>query len=551
MRAPSLQPLLRVLFLLALSGSTLPCRAYTYIQVGVDSNFLIDGNRVLFAQADRSLTVLALDSGEVLQRDKSRDYSGTLLRTSHGLLVLNSSAIALLNATNFNVLWEIKPQLEPDVADDRLVSCDGDGKVECRSLSDGRVRWTYDLTGALEIVAAAGRVLVHHSAVYEEGTAPAIALLDLDSGKELFRKAPPFGTNWASAFFDGTNLYVETGPFSGKRSDYKPEWLAIWNTRGEEIGAIPIPAELRDKVRYRQLFDLDGKTFWQGRVYANRQSIPYEKQSGPITISEKTNGIWKTFQSDYDLGDGISFVERVKDLSTTNATAYAMEIEWRAPTNNWKGVLTYLVDRGRIAAIATANGKLLVGTDLGHVECINAANGESLWLYLFPTLHRTMSSSAQGRPPTMSEAAAIFRQENRRDPDSGLQIVGGNTSRPRVVTDPEPVDPFRRLPYYVAAAWSGAAIPLVILFALHVAPRTRQWGSGTLGLSAAWLTFLLYCGYVFFGRISPGSSLALKISIAIALALLFGHTLYAYQCGRRFQGTVLALIFAGVVLFML
>ena len=273
MRAPPFKPLLRFLFLLALGGSTLLCSAYTYIQVGVDSNFLIDGNRVLFAQSDRSLTVLALDTGEVLQREKNRDYSGTLMRTDRGVLVVNSSVIALLNPTNFSVLWEIGSQYEPNVIDDRLVSYSGSGLVECRGLNDGQVRWSCELPGTLEIVAAAGKVLLHHSAVYEEGSAPATALLDLDRGKELFRKTPPFGTNWASAFFDGTNIYVETGPFNGKRSDYKPEWLAIWNTRGEEIGSIPIPAELRDRVRYRQLFDLDGKTFWQGRVYANRQSI--------------------------------------------------------------------------------------------------------------------------------------------------------------------------------------------------------------------------------------------------------------------------------------
>lgn len=36
----------------------LACSAYTSIEVGIDSNLLIDGDRVLFAQSDGSLTAL-------------------------------------------------------------------------------------------------------------------------------------------------------------------------------------------------------------------------------------------------------------------------------------------------------------------------------------------------------------------------------------------------------------------------------------------------------------------------------------------------------------
>src|SRR5262249_40644191 len=62
---------LKILLVANISWS---CCAYTYVQSGVDSNFLIDDKRLIFAQADGSLTVLALDNGQVLRREKSRHF---------------------------------------------------------------------------------------------------------------------------------------------------------------------------------------------------------------------------------------------------------------------------------------------------------------------------------------------------------------------------------------------------------------------------------------------------------------------------------------------
>src|ERR1041385_566267 len=237
MRVPRFEITRELLVLLALAGLPQFAAAYTYLQVGVDSNFLVDDRRVIFAQADRSLTVLALDNGKVLRREKSRDYSGTFQRTGHGILLFGSDRITMLDPMNFTTRWETPFHSAPNVIGNDLVSYDGNGRVQCRGLADGRVRWSYHLPGALQVVAASGAVLVHHGAIYDEEFPAATALVDLQTGNELFRKGPPFGTNWASMYFDGTNIYAEVGPYDEKRSNYKPDRLAVWNRGGEEINS--------------------------------------------------------------------------------------------------------------------------------------------------------------------------------------------------------------------------------------------------------------------------------------------------------------------------
>jgi hypothetical protein len=223
-----------------------------------------------------------------------------------------------------------------------------------------------------------------------------------------------------------------------------------------------------------------------------------------------------------------------------------MEVELRAPTNHWLGILPYLHDRGRITAVARTEGSILVGTDFGQVECIDAATGESRWLYVFPTLHRTLSSSSRGRPPTLSEAAAIFKKENGTPPISGIHIIIGKAGAPRVILDPEPVEPYVNLPIELAAAWSGAGIPVLVLLLAHKRPRTGRWESNALGSLAAWLTFLLVCLYPFLGRVSPGSSLALRIAIAAGFACGLGNAVISFRRGQRTEAAVLTVTFAAL-----
>jgi hypothetical protein len=309
---------------------------------------------------------------------------------------------------------------------------------------------------------------------------------------------------------------------------------------------------MQDAVRNGDLFELDGMTFWKGRVYPGRQHIPYEQLGTLRTTGGQTNNASKVVESAYDFGGGETFIERARLIAGTNApeTAYAMEIELRGATNRWIGILPYLLDRGRISAIGKAGGRILIGTDLGQVECVDAATGESLWLYRFPTLRRTISSSSQGLPPTLVEAAASFRADNGHPATLGIQIVNGKAGKPRLISDPSPIDPYHDLRLKLAAAWAGAALPFAILVLLHVLPRTRRLDSGILGSIAAWITFLVLCCFLFFGRVSATSSIALIVSLVTGLVLGLINAGRSYNRGEWGEAAIILTIFIAIGLFL-
>ena len=120
---------MKIFLLLALGCSAFSCAGYTYVQAGVESNFLIDNERVLFAQSDGSLTGLSLGSGDVLFRNKTRDFSGSFQRIPQGILLFSSQSIALLDPIHFTTEWETSSHFDPNITDQELVTYDGNGHV--------------------------------------------------------------------------------------------------------------------------------------------------------------------------------------------------------------------------------------------------------------------------------------------------------------------------------------------------------------------------------------------------------------------------------------
>ncbi len=77
--------------------------------------------------------------------------------------------------------------------------------------------------------------------------------------------------------------------------------------------------------------------------------------------------------------------------------------------HKWTGTLPYLPSPGIVFAVGSTADRIVLGSNLGHVECLDAATGKSLWMYLFPTIRHTMSYSSRGLPPYMATAAAIHK----------------------------------------------------------------------------------------------------------------------------------------------
>src|SRR5579863_3314686 len=144
------------------------CTAYTFIEAGIESNFLVDNDHLFFSQSDDSLTVLKLSTGEVLRRDKSRNFSGTLFLASNGIVVVGYSAVTLLDRNDFKVLWRVEPAYNSIVTNDLLVSDNGNGLVQCRNLVTERLNWSYDLPGAVEFVVDKEEVFINRAAMFDE-----------------------------------------------------------------------------------------------------------------------------------------------------------------------------------------------------------------------------------------------------------------------------------------------------------------------------------------------------------------------------------------------
>ena len=527
MRLPQTKPAVRLL--LAWLTIVLPAAslAFTFRQVGVDSNLLIDDGRVFFAQADRSLTGLQLDNGKVLYRKTDRDYSGTLKRIPAGIIVLNYGTISLLDATNLSLKWQTTFHYDPNVISDHLVSYDGNGLVQCMQLHDGRVLWTFDLPGALEVVAKMDKVLVHRAATFEPAVQTTTVLLDLATGKELLRKTPPAGIHWESVFFDGTNIFVQSGEFTTKRADYIPRGLNVWDLSGTEIRFI----EFKEIPKGNAYFNLDDKTFYRGHVYASRRDINPENRGFLAATRQTTNGSVEIFETEHEVGDGFRYFERTR-YSRSNGPDSHYEFGIIANQTNHVGTFPYLNRRGHTAAVSQAKGEfLLIGSNLGHVECIDVQTGASRWLYAFPTIRHTMSYSSHGLPPMFADAAEAFRRENENPPKHGFQLLAAAPATTRLILDPKPFNPYSKLWLYLLSAWGGVVVVAVALLT-QLSPNSRTWRPDSKPVLLLAVIAVLFVLLLFFGRVSLGSAIAMRVAMVLAFACALANCFNNFRQGR-------------------
>ena len=525
--------------------------AYMFMHVGVDSNFLADQARVFFVQADGSLTVLRLETGEVVTRKKGSFFRATLRRVKSGILLSTHERIALLNPDTLEQVWETRLSYAPNVVDNRLVSYDGNGLIECRDMQNGSALWSYNLPGALEIVAQDEKVLIHRAATY--GGLPTTVLLDLITGKELFRKEPPANIHYGSVFFDGTNIYLTTGSFTNKRSDAKLDKLTVWNVSGADVEVLPVPPEPRDGFGYRTSIALDGKIFAQGRVWPSetRDGEPESRIGGGRAPSETAiTGGGERIGWEFPLSDGTLKILATESQGQRDIELQPVRIRLNTAGARWQGALEYLRDGGAVTVVGEAGGKILLGTNLGHVECVDKVSGKSQWVYVFPTLRHTMSYSSHGMPPTMATAARIYRRENeRRPPPTGLQVDGAAPNIPTVVYDPSPANPFKNLPLYLAYVWSGAIIPSLFLIWSCVSVRSLRYDVRIFGFFSACVLVGLTLLFFEFGRVSVSSSIALRLSMIVAFGAGFVFTRQLYVRRNWASAILLGLVLtAGAVL---
>jgi len=258
---------------------------------GVNSNFLIERNRVCFAQSDLSLTLLNLETGAVLARaDKEDDYGShiSLYSVQAGILAAGDRVLRLLDRETLKEIWRVSDTCIDvrDVRDDRAISIDGGRQIVCRSLTSRKTLWTYAISGYCGIVEIEKeRVLLYRAATVEPETSPEVVLLEQRTGQELWRRNPPPGLHFLGAYFDGQQIHVAAGQLptnSGKKGSSTGEsrvvpfeMVQVWDLSGNLIQTIPAPPELRERsFDSEAAFRVANRYYAHGRIWATADAVP-------------------------------------------------------------------------------------------------------------------------------------------------------------------------------------------------------------------------------------------------------------------------------------
>jgi outer membrane protein assembly factor BamB len=525
-----------------------PAFCHTYVQVGVNSNFLVYDGKVAFAQSDGTLTVINLETGDVVARKKNIYYDGTLKINDIGIFVTTYSTFSVLNKNNLEIVWQANDTHAKFIEGDKLVTCDGNGLVKCRDLISGKTLWSYDLPGALQLVFEKGKILIFMEAVYDGPKVnPAVVLLDLVTGKELLHRTTPAKVHFMGVFFDGDKIYLQSGQYEGEHiPTAKFERLIVWDLEGNELESTPVTGGELKMFVDENGFEFGGKFFSFGShgVWKSKDNIPSWQEGRGKEVKDNTSEDNK--KTIFNFGDAnvIITVPVGFSRSTEPSLENKVQVVLKSEKNNWQGFLSYLKYPGKVVSVELTDSLLLLGTDFGHVEAVDLKTGQSKWMYIFPTKRQTMSYSSYGMPPMMASAAKTYERENEhKKPESGLVLVGSNKpSSPKVTFDPEPAsNPYGMLTLYLVIAWSGILIPIGISgFMVWYAKKYNfdVRASSIITILVALVAFVMFFNY---GRVSIPTAFGFKGSITVPLIVAIYFGIRTIKENHR--------IFGGLVLF--
>jgi outer membrane protein assembly factor BamB len=533
--------------------------AYSSTQVALDSNLLVDGDRVIFAQGTGSLTVLDLETGKVLLRKRPKEgfsFSGRLENSAHGVLMLSYDRIFLLDRSTFDPVWQARKCYDTAVDGEYLVSHDGDHTVTCRIAQSGKVCWTVDLEGGWHVVAAKGKALVAATDVLNGRSA--LLLLDLQTGRKLARKDAPSGARWLQAYFDGDRIFVVDNE-SSEPYVRQPGTIMTLDLQGNTVA----------KVRYssHEIMPITNE-HWNGCsifIWNDKYFAP-NGQVRPLSANESKELIESPKQNEFNpilLASGTFGERQCQDVNGETGELLHMML----PKGSWKAYAPYLGQQGRMVLGTEAQGRLLLGDSEGHVECMDIATGRPHWLYMFPVINQTvMYSVPYGMPPYLTERAAAYRQSARKTSASCGSIIMPPGFDPasskwsdlrksakyagQIVADPDPDDPFSNLAWYRVWLAACGVLPMVGVAALLLARLARRKLSTPLVI---W--FLLFSlppalGLLLYGRVSHLGTLALKVVFAAAILCAAYGAVQLYLARRWRAGFMCSLILVLWAYFM-
>lgn len=195
------------------------------------------------------------------------------------------------------------------------------------------------------------------------------------------------------------------------------------------------------------------------------------------------------------------------------AHANTFILHYSSTNAEWFCALPYLRERERIVAVTEHEGKLLLGSDAGHVECVDLASGKSLWLYVFPVLRWSYLDGSD--PSWFGDTASAWHRNFRDLPKTvGMVRLPADPGKDEiifwkyfkdsftaaVIVDPNPTWKYGYYYWLCLGLWLPVAC---LIGAMILGPRRGpRWARITLFV-IAWPTSLL--GVLFFGLLMLGA----------------------------------------------
>ncbi len=546
---------------------------YQPMVVGIDSNLAVVEGRVVFVQGDEGLTALDVDTGDVVQRKTDQDYAG-VFEVANGRLFLywgpyDAKVCSRLDPDTLDIVWTAEMYDFPWVYQDYYIAKTTKEEIVCRSIDSGRTLWETRVEPGGIVDACPSYVVLKWKGKGDrspEGST--FHVYDMDTGAFLFL-GHVAGPSSALCFYSSKEkIFVLTGPpLSDDWTSASLERLLVFDRTGKQLEALEIPRETFQETDYRiPAFTLQGQTFYPWGSVLPSGEEPRESDSVRV--------LWFIHGLSFDSAmiasgvfeeDDIDIAYDADSVPLGHRRYESLAIGRFTPRSGtgWTGYFPYLSPYGGIRTVAEYQGKLLIGSNRGHVECVDLAEGRSLWLYSFPFVVRTMSYTFPGgMPPTRLEQARSFEEDYKaKRPESGVVRLPDNleaipenaeairalatTATTRVVVDPDPINPFREsLTEDLVLIWGLAVIPFPLLALTLVVRRKRKW----LKENSVWVALVAFLGaWVAFlsdSWLSAATLVAEKIAIAVTALAVVAFAVEAIRRRRRIRAIVaLAILF--------
>ncbi len=538
------------------------------------SNLLVSDGRVVFVQAMGTLTVLDLETGEVLLRKKPEQgfsYDIKLERSPYGVLMIDYRGITLLDEETFDPVWQAEGCKDAVADGDYVVSHDGNQTVRCREVRTGELCWTIEMEGGWHLLAAKGEAVVATPDIWDGRSA--LIVLELESGRTVLRHQAPPGVHWLQVYFDGALVYIVDGSSGPPRFKPEPGSVTTIDLQGEVVakGDCSSPEVIPSSTER-----WNGRFFWDGKFFGHDGRVRPVYAHEPQTLVE----YWRQERIlPESLPSGV-LVHAYDDKDVAGETGQLFQMIM--PEGSWGVYAPHLGEDGFVYQITEAEGNLLLGSDEGHVECIDIESGRPQWLYAFPVIRWVRPEYNPHRmPPYLTQQAAEHREGAWKTKarcgsvplPEGFDATSGRWSElrdsaeyeGRIVFDPRPDDPFPNLRVFFLWLAFYALLPIIGLPVLFLrrraqpeapgraaAQRSGREGPGFASL-AAWSLLLSLSpalGLLHYGRVSFAWTLALKAVFALGILCAAYGIVRLYLEKRWVAASVLAGILIAWVYLM-